>query len=112
MRIPRLAFVVVASSSVVAAQGLLDLGGTWLGSCSDCAPNAMPDGFARTLIIRVAESEITIQQGARAAEVYRLDGTETTLPDGRTATAMIEDGGLVLTTVRTRARSRDEVFVT
>ena len=101
MGLTRLLFVVfVVSSSVVAGQGLLDLGGTWVGSCSDCAPNAMPGGFARTLIIRVSSSEITIQHDGRPAEVYRLDGTETTLPDGRTATAMIEDGGLVVTTVR------------
>jgi hypothetical protein len=104
-------FAIVVPSGAM-AQGFADLEGRWLGSCTGCAPGAMPGGFARTLDIRVSASAITIRQGGLPAEVYRLDGSDTQLRDGRTATAIVENGGLVLTTVRTRARNRDAVFQT
>jgi hypothetical protein len=72
----------------------------------------MPAGFSRTLIIRVSPSEIAIRNDGFPAAVYRLDGTETALADGRTATASVEAGAVVLTTVRRRALSRDEVYQT
>ena len=72
----------------------------------------MPGGAARTLVIRLSASEVAIRRDGYPAEVYRLDGTETQLPDGRTATAIAEDGSLVITTVRRRLRSRDEVYQT
>jgi len=104
--------LLVVSASHAAAQGLPDLEATWLGSCPGCAPGAMPGGAARTLVIRLSASAVAIRRDGYPAEVYRLDGTETQLPDSRTATAMIEDGSLVITTVRRRVRSRDEVFQT
>jgi hypothetical protein len=104
--------LVVIVSPIVAAQRLVDFEGTWRGSCSGCAPNAMPGGLARTLVIRISASEITIQRDGFPVEIYRLDGTETQLPDGRTATAAVDGESLVLTTVRRRSRSRDEVFQT
>lgn len=107
-----LALLAFSAPCLVAAQGLADLEGRWLGSCPGCAPGAMPGGFAKTLAIRVSASAITIQQGGLPAEVYQLDGSDTQLRDGRTATALVEDGSLVVTTVRKRARSRDEVFQT
>jgi hypothetical protein len=107
-----LAVLVASAPGAATAQGLLDLEGRWQGSCPRCAPGAMPGGFARTLIIRVSAAAITIQEGGLPAEVYQLDGSDTQLRDGRTATAIVENGGLVLTTVRTRARNRDAVFQT
>jgi len=104
--------VLLVASPRVAVQELLNLEGTWRGSCADCAPNAMPAGFSRTLVIRVSPSEIAIRNDGFPADVYRLDGTETALADGRTATASVEAGTVVLTTVRTRARSRDDVYQT
>src|SRR5262245_2578986 len=104
--------VFVIASPLVAAQGLSDLAGTWRGSCPDCAPNAMPAGFAKALIIQTSASEVRMQRDGFPVEVYRLDGTETQFPDGRTATAAIEGESLILTTIRRRSRSRDEVFET
>ena len=104
--------VFVAFGPTLAAQGLLDFEGTWVGSCPDCAPGAMRGGVGKTLVIRVSGSEISIQRDGFPAEVYRLDGTDTQLPDGRTATATVQQESLVLTTVRRRARSRDEVYQT
>ena len=76
------------------------LEGTWRGSCATCAPGAMPDGLARTLVIRGVDAQLSIQRDGFPPEIYRLDGSETQLPDGRTATATVADEGVELTTVR------------
>lgn len=104
--------MLACAQAAVAAQGLRALAGTWSGVCADCAPGAMPGGAAMMLSIRVTESSLTMQRDRLPIEVYALDGSETPLPDGRTATATVGDGGVVLTTVRRRARNRDEVFQT
>jgi hypothetical protein len=68
--------------------------------------------FTITLLLSVSESEVTIGRNGGPSEVYMLDGSETTLPDGRRATARVEDSALLLVLIRTRATPAETNTIT
>jgi hypothetical protein len=55
---------------------------------------------------------VTIRKGGYGPETYRLEGAPTQLIDGRTGTASLEDGALVLTFRRERTRDGSETVAT
>ena len=58
--------------------------------------------LARTLAIATTPTEISLVKNSSPAEVYRVDGTETNLGDGRRASLTLVAEALALTTRRTR----------
>lgn len=90
--------VLFSLSIAPAAQEAPSLSGTWR-NLSD----ARPDGFAIALTMRVAANELVMERSGYPSEIYRLDGVETQLPDGRRATASLTGGSLTLTIVRARS---------
>ena len=90
------------------APGLTALTGTWTGVCSSCAPGAMPAGFSKQGTIQLRGSALTITHDSYPAEVYPLDSSEVQLLDGRTARALVDQSGLIITTSRRRSPADGE----
>src|SRR6185503_17101935 len=57
--------VLLVASPRVAVQELLNLEGTWRGSCADCAPNAMPAQTLTRHVYRVSGNTLTVERSAR-----------------------------------------------
>ena len=96
-----LAFVVVASVFPGAQQGTA-LAGRWAAD-QPTVPGSLPNFIQ----IEIAASQVTMRINKGPLETYSLTGVETTLPDGRTAVAAMDQQG-VLTVTRTRTRSRED----
>ena len=130
MRTPASALVltaIVLGASAVSAQQapfpltdkLKGLEGTWvrdptLGAGGICGVNP-PD----VVTVKVSANEITFDSGTKVgatgtAGTVRLDGTQTTLADGRSATAALDAGWLAVTMRRERgggANVMREVYI-
>jgi hypothetical protein len=60
--------------------------------------------LVRTLTIATAPTQVTVRKDGGPAEIYRVDGSETALGDGRRASLALVSEALALTTKRTRTR--------
>lgn len=121
-----LATIVMGASAVSAQKApfpltekLTGLDGTWVrdparGAGGICGVNPPP-----VVTIKVSASEITFDSGTLAGATatqgtVKLDGTQTTLTDGRSATAALDAGWLAVTMRRERgggANVMREVYI-
>ena len=99
----------VAARPLLAAQQtpfpltdkLKNLAGTWIRDPTRGAGGICGVTPIEVITVTVSASEVTIDTGAGKGTI-KLDGSQTTIPDGRTATAALDAGWLAVTMRRSR----------
>jgi hypothetical protein len=109
-----------ALSTVVAAQAIPDLTGTWTldTANSDPAPAAAGrggrGGTPNQLVITKTDTQLTVSQGGAGNYIYNLDGSERSGPPGGETKSTIswQDGKLVVIWKREFFAGPDRGYVT
>jgi hypothetical protein len=103
-----LASAVLAQAEIAPAREFKELRGTWSRDETAGRGNIAGLRVARTLTIETTPSELSLQADDRDADVYRLDGVETSVGDTTERVTLVA-GALAVTTRRTR-HSRGYAF--
>jgi len=91
----------LVAQEIALTPKLTQLEGKWARDATRGTGGICGVPVAESIVLKVSPTEVGIQTD-RLTGVFKLDGTETKLSDGRTATAAVDAGWLAITMKRRR----------